>query len=300
MKRHLHLAVLFFCSSALFSKSAELEFFLTEKNGTPIREGTEDYASALQFAQTSPDARPASQDTGGNWGDTAGGVQMSVRFEKPEFVVGEKISVWVIVRNVAQTNIFYPIDFYDPFSRMSGTITVRDNQGLALAKTNASPWTAKGGHQTIRPGWQRKFDVRLDNVFALSAPASYSLSIIKRVYGTNGEVMVESGTATFNVVSSTNTMVSSNSAPVSKPPIQALSVEKLTVSPNLDPPAQPSRPPESSISAEPSSAATTNTTDKLDDSVAVQSSKGRITLGFLAVCAFALLAVLWRAARRNR
>ena len=155
----------------------------------------------------------AQADPNGNWGFPNEGIQLSVRFEKVEFRVGEPIVASIIVRNVHDT------------LRMSGTTTpdqtefvLTDEKGRrAPRKDLAAPDApfaerlrgtsprAFGGPLPV--GRQLKYKLILSDTFNLTAPGTYELRAIKNIpkLDESGYGQVMSGSARFQVVASKGT-----------------------------------------------------------------------------------------------
>jgi hypothetical protein len=61
--------------------------------------------SILRKSRLAKDCQPASEDPDGNWGFVTGNLQLSLRFGKETFEVGEAMDAQILVRNVGMTSL---------------------------------------------------------------------------------------------------------------------------------------------------------------------------------------------------
>src|SRR5207247_4417721 len=96
-------------------KSLSEQFFVTEDDIVMTNEKGETILDPkkLEVARMSKFSRPPGEDPQGNWGVVSEGFQMSVRFDKESFVVGEPIVATVVIRNVSDRPLWYWISVPD-------------------------------------------------------------------------------------------------------------------------------------------------------------------------------------------
>jgi hypothetical protein len=161
-----------------------------------------------------PEELSASRDTNGYWGEPVDRLQLSGRFHRHEFVLGEPISAMILVRNLTSSSRRLPIRNY---SRSE----TRKNFGYVLRHgTNTSYWSwsdppppnpLPNGYQPpkyflyghdLEPHSQNVFFVRLDQIFNLKDRGDYSIQVSRAEQPLDGRsaVKLDSGIASFRVV----------------------------------------------------------------------------------------------------
>jgi hypothetical protein len=159
---------------------------------------------------------PSEQDTNGNWGVPTGAMQLSVRFHQQQFITGQMVPAYIILRNLGMTNRTWvrnalPDNGYK-FTLTNGTniLTWMRPQSVPQplpkigayfddTQTEGDPYT----YDAVPQAEGLTIDY-LNRFFDLSQPGMYSLQVEIPVPVANGEgtTNVVSGIATFEVVNS--------------------------------------------------------------------------------------------------
>jgi hypothetical protein len=158
---------------------------------------------------------PAEEDSEGNWGMPTNGIQMSARFYKTNFTVGDPISVVILLRNVGQTNL---PDGGASWVNYPYLLTLRCDEELIepvvpAVKPGPHDGSAWGG--SIVPGTQARDVLRIDKIFDLSRPGAYKLTAERGGFRDDGTRVVRgsSGVAEFWIIPKTRTQT--NAPPAS-------------------------------------------------------------------------------------
>lgn len=166
-----------------------------------------------------PETLPADLDTNGNWGAATNGFQLSLRFRKKEFAVGEAVPAVTILRNLEYrsrtllvTNspsfflkfmLFYETNSLPEEGKTNGAlpaIAYTDGSSLPSPPHGFIDWTWK-------PRSETEVALNLNEIFDLSRAGNYTAVGICRVYSPATKAVsfeVVSGPASFAVVNSTN------------------------------------------------------------------------------------------------
>lgn len=164
----------------------------------------------IESAQHAKDSRPAEEDPKGHWGPVQDGFQLSLRFEKDSFTNGEPITACVILRNVSDKPLTYPYE-YSPDEREITFFLLRDGvrlysiyderPGATFQERLRALRTGHGWTRVSPPGTQRKFFIKLNDIFNLTTNGQYVASAKRTVQkvGSREEAQVESGKATFRI-----------------------------------------------------------------------------------------------------
>lgn len=172
-----------------------------------------------------PEELPSHLDTNGCWGLVGAGFQLAVRFQQPEFRVGEPVAAFVYVRNVSSPlEAVYIKKSHNPGARKNFSFLLRQGE-----RTNQWSWTEPPppapGIQPVYPvrvpypylaggvlrNKQMYFVVRVDQVFDLSKPGEYSiqatwpvragkLGIFSYADPVTNQVHISTGFAKFRIV----------------------------------------------------------------------------------------------------
>ncbi|HUA66047.1 MAG TPA: hypothetical protein VME24_09375, partial [Alphaproteobacteria bacterium] len=163
-----------------------------------------------------PEILPANLDTNGNWGSATNGLQVSLRFRKREYSIGEMIPAITILRNLEG----YPQALLltnSPSFFVGLTVLYEENMPVPpLVKHEGRPLTNVSPMPSPPHGllnW--KFDASsekeivldLNRFFALTNAGSYTVTAVCRVYSPltkSPAYEVLSGSASFTLVSATN------------------------------------------------------------------------------------------------
>jgi hypothetical protein len=141
----------------------------------------------IEASRNSTDSRSADDDLEGNWGTASEGFQLSIRFEKQVFVVGEPIAATILLRNVSVEDLHY----HDLLGLgRDFKLLVVNQQRKALADL-ADHSRGKSRWHTLFKGTQHKVQVRLDSRFDMSAAGEYVVSVARRVPEQASRVITE-------------------------------------------------------------------------------------------------------------
>ena len=152
----------------------------------------------ISTALSSPQCRPAEYDAEGHWGPIVGGWQLSLRFPRTNFTLGEPIVATVLVRNVTTTEMdFLPLtgsggDFPVTWSRREDNVGSRgeftEPQGLISSLA-----------RHVRPKTQRQSLLKLDRLIPTNAPGTLAVSVRTRTYVPKRKGFIEFGSATATI-----------------------------------------------------------------------------------------------------
>ena len=160
-----------------------------------------------------PEILPAEQDTNGNWGLPTDGMQLSVRFRQTDFLSGQMVPAYIILRNLSNTKRQWwrnalPDNGY-LFILTHGTNTINwvrpqshpsNDRYFSGSATEADPYK-----YVAEPKTQSLTIVYLNRFYDLGQPGLYSLQVQIQVPTLDGKetTNVLSGTATFTIKNST-------------------------------------------------------------------------------------------------
>ncbi|HZQ47592.1 MAG TPA: hypothetical protein VFC07_11300 [Verrucomicrobiae bacterium] len=159
-------------------------------------------------AKRSKECRPAAQDPEGNWGPVVEGFQLSVRFEKESYKIGEPVTATVLIRDAVQKRVFYRDFEFDPRGVRTDSplcnLSVLDEQQKRVPRLQKEPQdVADGPHRprVLNPGTQHKYEIKLDGRFNLTQPGKYFISAKRQVHKLSGDGYSEitSGVATIKL-----------------------------------------------------------------------------------------------------
>jgi hypothetical protein len=153
---------------------------------------------------------PAENDPSGNWGFVDDGVQMSLRFDRQVYAMGQSITGILVIRNVSDEQRNYST-WGAPHVQFG--IVVMDDQGREVNErgvtndfqrrlnrivNNPKPVYLRGLTQSVST-------FRLDDVFELEQPGRYFARASVKVYHSEGIKRIEVGTgnAMFEILSGT-------------------------------------------------------------------------------------------------
>jgi hypothetical protein len=149
-------SLLFFCCTHLFASETNRLFVTINDGGENVsdyKNGTDEHLPAEQF--------PA-----GNWGQATNGIQVSLRFDKPDYTNGEPITATILVRNISSQRMpyrkFYVSGRDGPVRFDVSSASNRHVEGMPVGE-NCSIMGAD-----IRAGGQNKFVERFDKEFYLT------------------------------------------------------------------------------------------------------------------------------------
>jgi len=152
-------------------------FLEVQRNDLSPRGETPEQALARRTvaAKNVPESRPADLDSDGNWGPLTEGVQVSIRFDKTEYTVGDPIRPRVVLRNVSAKTL-----------RVTGShrvdqlkLTAIDEEGRAVPRSllSGGPVSITGGASGFFPvsaGEQFTYgDLEMKHFLSLTNPGVY-------------------------------------------------------------------------------------------------------------------------------
>jgi hypothetical protein len=184
-------------------------FYITDESLSSHQKPGSFSPEQIDAAKHAKESRPAKDDPEGNWGEISEGFQLSIRLLGNAFTNGEPIKAFVILRNVSDTNLQFPISYSgDPpikIAVMRGQQALNrldEGPGTNFADTVRRLQMGSYGLATCLPGTQRKFTLDLSKIFALTTNGNYTanakLSIPK--LDQRAEAQVASSEAFFKVV----------------------------------------------------------------------------------------------------
>jgi len=177
------------------------DIFITDRDSVfNAVDGAQVLRTSMEEALKLPECRPAQRDSEGNWGEVTNGWQLSLRFPKATYSVGEPVEGMIILRNVSTNIMRYPVALSGGFA-----ITwARKDRDLKLRQELREPegFSSSMG-PTLYPRTQREFHVRFDQVLSTNSPNTFILSVRTRVpkIHEQGIAEVSSGEAAIQVLS---------------------------------------------------------------------------------------------------
>lgn len=165
--------------------------------------------------QSIPEIMPVAQDINGNWGTPTDGMQLSVRFHQAEFLQGDLVPAYMVLRNLGSAsrrwwrNGFPDCGYQFALRRGTNVFTwmrlqqkpmtaqERLEKGIQFPDLHFDPCDFSAAPKT-----EDLTILYLNRFFDLSQTGTYSLQVQIRVPALNGkgDTNVISGTAAFEVV----------------------------------------------------------------------------------------------------
>jgi hypothetical protein len=160
-------------------------------------------------------SRPADEDPAGNWGPATQGFRLSIRLEKQTFTNGEPIVAFVLLRNVSDQHLRFPVFSERDTQGMlvlrspDGQVSQRGQQPGASFRERAS--AARRGRILDWPspvGTQRKFILDIARTFNVTN-GHYTATATRKVPDLQGTGFTNlvSGPVSFSVVSGVGSIV---------------------------------------------------------------------------------------------
>jgi hypothetical protein len=141
-------------------------------------------SAAFEKAKDSRESLPAKDFPEGNWGDVAGGFQLSLRFEKTTFTNGEAIIATLLMRNVTNDDAYLSFSTF-PVGYGDGPIgfKVVSAAGVELMQHQFVGGAGGAYYQWLLTGTQTKYVEHLDSRFDLTN-GEYTIQAVKKAqYG---------------------------------------------------------------------------------------------------------------------
>ena len=190
-------------------------FFLNQDGETTLQVPTSSGGAAIcirpekiEEAEHAIECQPAEQDSQGNWGQSDHGYQISVRFAKQSFVLGEPIIATVIFRNLTNGYLSAPVSL----PRFDTQVLVTNQKGEPLRPKEEEASGLNEFQKKLRkliqdpkyfhvmPRAQVKLQVNINDLFEFTAPQVYHVQIRYSNMTQNGFGEVHSGSATIRIV----------------------------------------------------------------------------------------------------
>jgi hypothetical protein len=155
---------------------------------------------------------PWEQDLRGNWSSALNGLQLSLRFEKEEFLAGEPVIAILLVRNVSENEIMIRDSGFPQHSSM-GKFTIVNSASRQVLPAMHTLYYGSIKGVSLSPKAQDRYEINLEEIFDLSKPGSYLVyaSYPFKVFETNSEELI-SGPVPIRILPATNLMT--NSSPI--------------------------------------------------------------------------------------
>lgn len=184
-------------------------FYITDERKTSHDE-TPFSPEQIETAKHAKESQPADQDPAGHWGPVQEGFQLSLRFEKASFTIGQPVVACLILRNVSDGRLRFSASYYGPEDDIR-LVLMRDQERV-YGKDEPKPGAnfaegLKGLHQgsygswPLEAGTQRKFFLTLSKIFDLATNGEYVVQAVRTVptLDRKSEKEVVSGKATFRI-----------------------------------------------------------------------------------------------------
>lgn len=159
----------------------------------------------IEASRNAPESRPADADPEGHWGDIAGGFQLSARFEKQTFRLGEPVVATVIIRNVAEQIGHYRdwVGLHEDAGVCQFEILDEQKKIVTRTDPRAPADITDGPHipRALKPGSQCRYEVKLSEKFKLDRPGTYIVRAHRWVHKLQGDgyVEIKSAPATITI-----------------------------------------------------------------------------------------------------
>jgi hypothetical protein len=118
---------------------------------------------------------PAELFPEGNWGAPQNGFQLSIRFEKQNYVSGEPVVATILLRNVTNSLVKYTAMTMTSQSSPIGLI-VADEKGKLTPVNSDDVIVSSVRDVTLYPGTQNKFEERLDTMYNLQTNQNFTVN----------------------------------------------------------------------------------------------------------------------------
>jgi len=169
--------VLFF-GLALSVSTAETNKLYVTDDGFLIRQAANGQTSMdpkqVEDAKTSRESLPAEEFPEGNWGKVQDGFQLSLRFDKPKYKVGEPITATILLRNITNRTLMYQASFIAGKSSPIG-LAVTDHQSNLVRPTSDIIRVISSHEKKLYPNTQHKYQERLNAMYNLTTNGTYSV-----------------------------------------------------------------------------------------------------------------------------
>lgn len=187
--------------------SAGTKFFVTVPP-SQFQEGPT--PEQIKKSQGAKESRPAAQDPEGHWGEVCEGFQLSVRFEKESFHLGEPIVATVLIRNATVKKVFYRdfVSMREDSALCQFDVLDAQQQPVPRLDPRAPDDVQDGPHipRLLHPGTQCRYEVNLAARFKLGQPGKYSVRARRWVHKLEGDgySQLKSSPAVITILNVTN------------------------------------------------------------------------------------------------
>jgi hypothetical protein len=229
------------------------------------------------------------------WGDATEGFQLALGFEKASSTSGEAVIATVVIKNTS-----------DGVLRLPGYLADEQNYRFIVTRNQNEPVgenprirSGSALSLPIKPGESKTNHIRLDALFDLNELGSYIVTVTRSLppasnpsAGFEQQVRIQSGNAILRVSGNVSERAITNGATVSPTSPRNITGNMR----NTQEGSQiPSRDSSSNTSPDGNASKVTPTVE-----ASPLSSKKMIGIGIVAGLCALLIAVLWRATRRNQ
>lgn len=183
-----------------------ITLYLTDNERTGFHSGgpgrIEIGTGAFLEAAQSSESWPAEQDPEGHWGTAVKGYQVSLRFAQTVFTNGQEINATVLLRNVSDKTLGFPLIRNVSIPSYGGIaenfeFVVIGPDGKQLEGMERKPVSPH--YLQIWQGTQKKFSLSLTNEFKFEIIGKYRIQA-KTLADGSGRLLVTSGEAVIEVV----------------------------------------------------------------------------------------------------
>lgn len=140
--------------------------FMTRADGEVIMDPRK-----VEESKSSEESLPAKEFPSGNWGSPTNGFQLSLRFDKQLYEVGDPVIATILLRNVTNATLNY----FSSISELGSAVDfqVANGEGAVLLANNERSDFYNVGNRQLAPGTQHKYQARLNGRVDLSKPGKY-------------------------------------------------------------------------------------------------------------------------------
>ena len=158
---------------------------------------------SIEEAKRSKESQSAEQDPDGHWGEITNGLQMSLRFEKGEYRVGEPLTAVVLLRNVENVQLKFLMQYVSGRPSPVNILVTEGGKELALksqksaAEFDVVDTSTKSS--TLYPQTQLKYVMDLRAYYDFREAADYSCKASCKFADSEGQHEMHSGSVRIAV-----------------------------------------------------------------------------------------------------
>jgi hypothetical protein len=119
-------------------------------------------------------------ETNAIYGQATNGCRLGLRLEKPAVRAGQPVTIFVTIQNLSKSGLYYPWTSHElPWFCHFNVVDKAGNQVRQLPSEAPYVWSGRG--ETLSPGEEDRYEIRLDRLFVLPAGGKYFICAQKIV-----------------------------------------------------------------------------------------------------------------------